>query len=150
VNVSWRTLAAQGKHQQAYSAVQKLPPSQLRDADDLVAAAEVARLSGHPMDAVPFLKRVLREFRSDPNAPIAAFALGRILLPVQPRRAATNFALARRLSPQGALSEDALAREAEAWARAGDQPQARRTARRYLRQYPRGSRAEMMKRYGSP
>src|SRR4030095_2480411 len=71
----WKALAAQGKHREAYDALGSLSPTQLRNPEELLMAADTARLSGHPSRAVPFLERVLSQFRRDPRAPLAAFTL---------------------------------------------------------------------------
>ena len=57
-----------------------------------------------------------------PAGAAAAFSLGRVLLGElrRPAEAAQAFARARKLAPDGPLAEDALAREVEAWARAGN------------------------------
>jgi transmembrane sensor len=84
------------------------------------------------------------------RAPLAAFTLGRILLSQlgRPAEAADAFALVRKILPDGPLSADALAREAEAAARAGQGERARGLAKEYLAKYPSGRRIESMRRYG--
>lgn len=145
---SWRALARKGKNREAYDLMKGLKASQARDAEELLAAADVARLAGHGGEAVPFLERVLSEFRGDPRAPLAAFALGRIYLASRPAEAAARFAQARSLSPGGSLAEDALAREVEAWSRAGNKARARAGAEEYLKRYPRGARADQIRSLG--
>jgi transmembrane sensor len=125
----WKALAAQGKHREAYDALGSLTPTQLRNPEELLMAADTARLSGHPSHAVPFLERVLSQFRRDPRAPLAAFTLGRTLIALgNPARAAQRFAEVRSFAPSGSLPEDALAREVEAWSLAGQQDRARERA----------------------
>jgi transmembrane sensor len=48
--------------------------------EQLLELADIARLSGHPQDAVGPLKRALDAFRSSRQAALAAFTLGRVLL----------------------------------------------------------------------
>jgi TolA-binding protein len=110
---------------------------------DLLAAADLARQEGRAADAASALQTVVQKHASDPLAPSAAFSLGRVLLENQqrPADAAAAFALVAKLGPKNPLVEDALAREVEAWARAGDQPRAQAVARRYLERYPSGARA---------
>jgi transmembrane sensor len=48
--------------------------------EELLELADIARLSGHPQDAVAPLKRALDAFRSSRQAALAAFTLGRVLL----------------------------------------------------------------------
>ena len=112
-------------------------------AADLLAAADKARISGHTGQATELLRKLLREHRKDARAPLAAFTLGRILLMElsRPLDAAAAFAEARRLSPGGPFAEDALAREVEAYSKAGVPVQARARAEEFLRLYPEGRRA---------
>jgi transmembrane sensor len=56
----------------------------------------------------------------------------------QPLAAADAFKVARELAPAGSLAEDALAREVEAWSKAGRVAEARRGARMYEARYPDG------------
>jgi transmembrane sensor len=99
---------------------------------------------------VPYFQRLLRDYGGDVRAPVAAFTLGRILLSQldRPAEAADAFALARRLAPGGTLAPDALAREVEAAARAGDRARARRLAEEYLARHPPGRRAASVRRFG--
>jgi transmembrane sensor len=146
----WKALAQQGKHSEAYAALGSLAPGQVQDAEELLAAADVARLSGHPKRAVPFLERVLTQFRRDPRAPVAAFSLGRILMTSldSPAKAAQRFAEVRSLAPGGSLGEDALAREVEAWSLAGQLDRAHERAQEYVRLYPRGQRLSTVRKFG--
>ena len=110
---------------------------------ELLTAADTARRSGRADDAVPLLRRIVEHHARDPRAPLAAFTMGRVLLELdRDREAARAFAEARRLDPTGSLAEDALVREAEAWARAGDRETAQRRAQAYLSRYPEGRRAQ--------
>jgi len=125
-------------------------PAAAETAESLLAAADAARLQGRAQDGAALLRRILNEHRSDPRAPLAAFTLGRVLLMElgQPRHAAAAFAEARALAPGGPFAEDALAREVEAWAKAGDQAKARARAQDYLRSYPTGLRAPAVRALG--
>jgi hypothetical protein len=136
---AWKRLAEGGDWAAAFTALRQ---SNLRDeAGDLVLAAEVARRSGHPYDALSPLQRVLGQHAADPHAAHAALLLGRVLLEdlSLPREAALAFAQVRLLPGHGALDEDALAHEAEAWSRAGDNRRATARAREYLRRWPDGA-----------
>jgi transmembrane sensor len=97
------------------------------DAAKLLADADRARLGGRFDDGAALLERLVREHPGDARAPLAAFSLGRLLLGElgRPAEAARAFARARALAPDGPLAREALAREAEAWARAGDSERAR-------------------------
>jgi transmembrane sensor len=119
-------------------------------AEALLFAADVARRSGHPRAAVPYLAGVVDRFGSDSRAAMAAFSLGRIHLYQlgSPAAAAKRFAQAWSLNPSGTLAEDALARETEAWSRAGRSDRAKAAALRYLKAYPKGHRLDAIKRFG--
>lgn len=146
---SWRPFAERGQYEQARQALQKAGPNAVRDdAAELLLAADAARLSGYPAEAVPYLERVLRRHASDPRAGLAAFTLGRVLLDElgRPREAMTAFARARAFG--GPLAEDALAREVEAAARAGDDARKRDLALLYRRLYPDGRRGKAVSRFG--
>jgi transmembrane sensor len=114
--------------------------STANDPAHLLLSADEARRSGHPAAAVLPLKRLVDLYPGDPRAPSAAFTLGWILLTDlgRPREAALAFTEAERIAPRGTLAEDAAARVAEAWQKAGDQRRARAAARRYEQVYPAG------------
>ena len=125
-------------------------PEARESAASLLAAADAARLDGRPADGAALLRRLLREHRNDPRAPLAAFTLGRVLLKEldKPGQAAAAFAEARALAPRGPFAEDALAREVEAWRAAGETDEAAARAQDYLRRYPNGRRAAAMRAVG--
>lgn len=146
---SWRRLAERGQYEEAQRALRKAGPGAVRDdTAELLLAADAARLSGHPAEAVPYLERVLRGHRHDPRAGLAAFTLGRVLLDElgRPSEADDAFALAR--AAGGPLAEDALAREVEAVSRAGDITRSRELALLYQRLYPNGRRTKAVSRFG--
>jgi len=132
------------------AAVATAPAGGRETAEQLLAAADGERLAGHPGEGAAILQRLLCEHRHDARAPLAAFTLGRLLLMEldRPRDAAAAFAEVRALAPRGDFAEDALAREIEAWRRAGDGDRARARAEEYLRIYPKGRRVEAVKRFG--
>jgi len=125
-------------------------PASAESAENLLLAADGMRMAGHPERGAELLRRILREHHGDPRAPLAAFTLGRLLLMElgRPQEAATAFAEVRRLSPNGAFAEDALAREVEAWNQAGQREQAEARSREYLRLYPGGRRAATIRSLG--
>lgn len=147
---TWRALAQDGDYHGAFSRLTSEGAAAVRDEPaDLLFAADVARLSGHASAAVARLERVVRAHPSDSRAPLAAFTLGRILLDElgRPREAAEAFATAQRLSPGGALTQDALAREVESWSRAGELGAARQRAEQYLTAYPNGRRGKAVRHH---
>jgi transmembrane sensor len=116
---------------------------------DLMLAADVARLSGHPAAAIPYLERVIRDHAGSGQAPLAAFTLGRIYSGMgRDEQAAAAFSKASGLDPKGPLAEDALARRVEHAYRAGDRSGARRLAEQYLSTYPSGRRRDEVLRLG--
>ena len=148
---SWRELAQDGDYAGAFAHMMNEGPGAVRDDPaDLLLAADVARLGGHPGKAVPPLSRVVSAHSDDSRAPLAAFTLGRTLLDQlgRPREAAEAFAKARQLDSHGALAQDALAREVESWSRAGEASLAHQRATEYVDRYPTGRRLAAVRRLG--
>lgn len=148
---SWRDLAQNGDYEGAYERLAAAGSGAVRDEPgDLLLAADVARLGGHPADAVKYLQRVVSDHAGDARAPLAAFTLGRVLLDDlgRPRAAAQAFATALRLAPNGPMAQDALAREVEAWSHAGESALAHERAEQYMKQFPNGRRAAAVRRFG--
>jgi transmembrane sensor len=116
----------------------------------LLDASEDARRQGRPADAFVLLQRFLERHGRDSRAFYVTFIAGRVLLEelARPREAAAAFARVEALNPRTPLVQDALAREVEAWCRAGDTEMARQRARAFLRRYPNGQRADEVRRYG--
>jgi transmembrane sensor len=140
---SWRDLARRGRHGEAFSALGTeglRRESKHLGVNDLFALADVARLSGHPADAVVPLERIVTDFANDARAPLAAFALGRLELDSlgQAQAAATAFRKALALGIPSGLREDVRARLVEAYVRSGDAGAARRAADAYVDEFPNG------------
>jgi transmembrane sensor len=119
---TWRELARSGHHREAFATLgtQGIRREAKRlGIADLFALADVARLSGHPAEAVAPLQRIVDGFASDRQAPLAAFALGRLQLDDlnQPRAAAVSFSRALELGAPQSLRDAVRARLAEAQAR---------------------------------
>jgi transmembrane sensor len=150
VHSAWREPAEQGDFERAYELLARAPQPVADDVEELLLAADTARLSGHPEAALPFLKRVIAQHANDSRAPLAAFTLGGVLMQQlgQPREAEAAYARARELSLNPSLSEDALARQVEAAYRAGDSSHARALAEAYLARYPKGRRVHAVQRFG--
>jgi transmembrane sensor len=146
---SWRELARVGHPDAAFEALGAAGvrrETRRAGVGDLLALADVARLSGHPREAVAPLERILTDFAHDAQAPLAAFALGRLELDAldRPREAAAALESALALGVPRSLLEDVRARLVEAHVRAGDRAAARAAASAYLRDFPTGRhRAEM-------
>jgi transmembrane sensor len=108
---------------------------------ELLDAADAARASGRPADAVRPLEEIVSSHPRDPRAPLAAFTLGRIELDAvgDPVRAARAFARAIELGINDPLREDAYVRRVEAFARAGDTSARDAAAKECLARYPGAS-----------
>ncbi|HEY2728593.1 MAG TPA: hypothetical protein VGK52_01555 [Polyangia bacterium] len=146
----WVTLAGERRFGEAYGLLRRVPLRDLSDPDDLMLAADVARQAGRADHAVPFLERVVKEHPSEVSAQLAGFSLGKIYLDNlgAPALAARSFAAVRAMAPGGGLAQDALAREVEAWSRAGESGRARDAALDYARLYPRGRRLAAVRDLG--
>jgi transmembrane sensor len=149
VETDWRSLAKRGGFTEAFAALE-LGADPVRDeTEDLLLAADTARLSGHLAAALPYLDRVLVDHSDDSRAPVAAFSKGRVLLELgRAGEAVNSFRLARGLAPEGALAEDAMAREVEALSRAGLSERAHALADEYVRKYPTGAWLRSVRRFG--
>jgi transmembrane sensor len=146
----WATLAGEKRFGEAYGLLSQVPLRELSDPDDLMLAADVARQAGRPERAVPFLERVVKEHPTEVSGQLAGFSLGKVYLDNldQPALAAHSFAAVRAMAPAGGLAQDALAREVEAWARAGETAKARDGALEYARLYPHGRRLAAVRDLG--
>jgi hypothetical protein len=140
----WRTLADDKKFDQAYD---QLGPDGVHaksqsasSMDDLLKLSDVARLSGHPADALPALERAVREFPEDRRAGLAAYTAGRIQADDlhQPRHGADAFAQAIALGLPDALGETAWLRLVETRLAAGDRAGAEDAATKYQARFPSG------------
>lgn len=146
----WRQLAEQGDFEGAWVEMRDQRQLPKDEPEELLLAADVARLSRHPAEAIAPLQQVIARHPRDPRAPLAAFTLGRTLLEElgQPAEAARAFRTARTMAPKGTLADDALAREVEAQARAGNTSEARKLAEEYLKRLPDGPRARLVRHHG--
>ncbi|HEY2404579.1 MAG TPA: FecR family protein [Polyangiaceae bacterium] len=123
-------------------------PSEPRPSvQELFKEVDQARAHGQSEHAVELLRQILRERGSDARAPLAAMTLGRMLLTElgRPREAAAAFAQVRARDAAGPFVEDALAREVEAWAQAGEHERAKALARSYLARYGEGRFADRVR-----
>jgi hypothetical protein len=146
----WVALATERRFHEAYGLLQKVPMRELDDPDDLLLAADVVRQAGRPEQAVPFLERVVKDHPLELCAQLAGFSLGKVYLDSlnEPALAARSFARVRDAAPTGGLAQDALAREVEAWSRAGESARAHASALEYVRLYPQGRRLAAVRDLG--
>lgn len=145
---TWKELAQAGEFERAWEEMQKATPPRDEPAE-LLLAADVARLSRHPDQALAPLNRIIEQHRTDPRAPLAAFTLGRVLLDDlgRPREAAAAFERVRTLAPDMPLAEDAFARQIEALFRA-QSPEARPLAEAFEKKYPTSARLRAVRHFG--
>lgn len=149
----WRAHAREGRYQAAFNALGrnglKAEVRRAPTVERLLELADVARLSGHPRDAVAPLERILEKHSGSGHAALAAFTLGRLWLEQvkQPAKAAGAFERAIRMRPPHALLADCHARLVEAHSRAGDKQAAARAANRYRRLFPRGRHLSELDRW---
>jgi transmembrane sensor len=144
---SWQRQAKRGHYKRAFELMPAAPEALADDVEALLLAADAARLSGHPAQALPYLRRVIERHPHDSRASLAAFTLGGVLLNQldRPREADAAYARARSLALSPTLAQDALARQVEAAQRAGDTPRMRELANEYLRRYPDGRRVQWVR-----
>lgn len=146
---SWRDLANRGAFAGAYrvlGAAGIAEAAHVASIEDLMTLADVARLSGHPDDAIGPLRRVTTEHAGDARAGVAAFTLGRIEVGGRPSEGARDFALALSLGLPRGLQEDARFRLIEALSRAGDLEGARAAGAEYRKRFPKGPHASDVER----
>jgi transmembrane sensor len=147
---AWQTLAERGEHRAAYDA---LSPSGLErraraaSARELLLLADVARLSGHPADAVVPLRRFLDAHASHPEAPLAAITLARVELTLgRPAAAASAYERAQTLGVPSSFDAEVCAGLALALARSGSLAPAGDAARRCLARHARPPHHEALRR----
>ena len=144
----YRSHVARRDYPGAFAVLSHHPALAGDSVEELLVAADVARLSHHPAQAVPYLQRILREHARDERAPMAAFTLGRTLSGLGSTREAMNtFARVRSTWPASPFGEDALVRQTEAAEKLGDRGAAARLAEQYDREYPQGRRRAEVRRY---
>ena len=148
-HAAWRSLSQAGDFAGAYRLLAE-GAAVPNEPEALIEAADTARLTDHPAAAAKYLRKVLALHRTSPVAPLAGFMLGRILLERlgSPLDAAQAFATTRALAPRGSLAQDALAREVEAYSKAGHSQEAYQRAQLYVERYPQGVRLRAVQLYG--
>ena len=106
--------------------------------DDLLALADIARLSGHAGEAVPPLERIVAVHAGDARASLAALTLGRIELTSlsNPHAAVGPLRSALALGIPRELEGDTHALLVEALGRDGDLEGARAAFEVYVARHP--------------
>ncbi len=146
----WLQLADRGEYWLAYHSLEENGGFDAvldqASADELMILVDVARATGNRGRAIQALRRVTQSFVSDPNAPIAAMTLGRMLMQAGDKKGASEaFSLYRRLSPQGDFAEDALASDIQAAVEQGDWERAHTLAKQYESDFPDGRHLEQIR-----
>ena len=149
---TWRSIARTGAYDLAYdslgSSTVAREATRTQSAEGLWALSEVARLSGHPSEAVAPLQRLLETHGADSQAPVAAFTLGRVQLNSlhNPAAAAVAFERAISLGVPSALEQNAYVLLVQARTAAGDRVGAQDAARRYRERFPTGEQLSAVQR----
>lgn len=137
---SWSELVAQGENQRVLELAEAdgIETSlATRSADDLMALADASRYAKRTDLAQLAYRRLRSRFPSSPLAHDAAFFLGKLTEPTDPRAAADWYATYRAEVGKGAYSEEALGREMVAIA-PSDRARAKLLAAEILRDHPNG------------
>ena len=152
----WRRAASRGDNAAAYAELGAegiARATQSASIDDLMTLADVARLSGHPHEAIGPLERVVAEHAGDPRASLAAHTLGRIQLRSlgAPAAAASSFERAIAMGIPSGLLEDTYALWIESLATAGARDGVKRAYESYRAHFSSGARdAELRKWLEAP
>jgi transmembrane sensor len=142
---SWTELAESGAYDRAFEALGAggtVAEAAEASPRELLLLADVARLSGHPSEAIEPLERVLARHPGAPEAPLAAVVLGRVAQDAlhAPERAARALERARELGVPAALAADVEVRLANAYLDLGD-PRGVELARQHIEAHPESPRA---------
>lgn len=146
----WREHLAAGRYDEAYDALGEegflRETARAQRVDDLMRLADLARLSGHPDDALLPLERIVDRHSSSGSAAIAAYTLGRLRLERLGDPGGAVVALQRSLAMglPAALQEPARARLVRALRSDGD-PRMDAAGRRYLELHPEGPSADVIR-----
>ncbi|MBK8408256.1 MAG: FecR domain-containing protein [Sandaracinaceae bacterium] len=148
----WREHLAAGRYLEAYEALGSegiaRETERAQRVEDLMRLADLARLSGHPDDALLPLERIVERHPHSRSAAIAAYTLGRLRLERlgDPGGAVVVFERSLAMGLPAALQEPARARLVRALRADGD-PRMEDAGRRYLELYPDGASAGVIRRW---
>jgi transmembrane sensor len=152
---TWQSSFADGQYTVAYEALGSAglarEANRVDRVEDLFALADVARLSGHPRDAMYPLTRIVEQYPADPRAGMASYTIGQLELDRlgRPREAADAYARALTLGLPRSMRELATARRVEALGRAGA-PDVAAAVDAYLASYPEGRYRTEVARWAAP
>jgi hypothetical protein len=140
----WARLIEEGEYRAAWQALgQDGFDTAVRSASSarMMDLVDLARGAKQGQQAVWALRLLLERYPYSEEAPDAAFTLGAMLQAAGDRRgAAEAFALYRRLSAQGDLAEDAVARQVEVAIEEGNVEEARQLTHQYAKEFPNSGR----------
>ncbi|MEM1349888.1 MAG: FecR domain-containing protein [Myxococcota bacterium] len=146
----WQDMVDDGRFEDAANMleVERTTPT-LDTLDEYLLAADAMVHVGRPQRALDYLGQGLERFPDARSAAVAKFQRARILLRDAKRYEDAARAFASIADDAGApsLHEDALAREIQAWARAGRPDMARARAKLYFERFPHGRRRKLVERY---
>ncbi|MBN2529539.1 MAG: FecR domain-containing protein [Deltaproteobacteria bacterium] len=141
--VIWKEHAMKGNYQDAYKELGAQGVATLSKTShspkELFALADVARLGGHPRDAVMPLEKMIRQFPENQKSGLAAYTLARLYMEQlnNPGEAAVMFEYAISLNLPAAMVETAMAKRVQAFMKIGD-VRKREAGTAYLQKYPKG------------
>jgi hypothetical protein len=115
------------------------------EAAALFQRAQDARAAGSPAETARLLDELLRRFPGDARAGLAAFQLGRLRLDSGDAKGALE-ALDRAQNAGSSFQEQVAARRVQAFEQLGDTAACRSARMAFLRDYPGGSFAEVVRR----
>jgi transmembrane sensor len=154
---AWLDKAKRGQYGGAYDELGNAGLSaetvRAREPQRLLALADIARLSGHPADAVAPLERLIEAHPERPEAALAAVTLGRLLLDqlARPREGARALERALALGAPEGLRRDVRARLVDAYKLAGDLAAADNAARAYDAEFSSDQKShESAEKRGNP
>ncbi|MCB9656508.1 MAG: FecR domain-containing protein [Sandaracinaceae bacterium] len=146
----WREHLEAGRYEDAYDALGpdgfQREATRTDDVAELMRLSDLARLAGHPRDAVRPLERIMQRGDGGRAAAIAAYTLGRLRLERlgDPGGAVAYFEQSLQLGLPAALREPARARLVRALHADAD-PRGPDAARRYLELHPNGASADLFR-----
>ncbi len=115
--------------------VEPAPKAAEPTAEQWMARADQHRAQGEPQRAIEALEKLIDAYPDAPQAPLAAFTLGRLWASSDPERSAAALERALVLGLPSALEEAALAR----LLRTASEKARRSAAERYLQRFPKGA-----------
>ena len=145
---SWRELALAGQYREALAMAEEVGFDRLCASEgpaSLLALGDVARFAGDSVRAQQAYLALRRRHPAAPEAPTAAFVLGRMAFDRSGDLSAAAEWFRRCLAeaPRGPFAADASGRLIEVLVRSGDKASARAAAERYLAAHPKGAHAEL-------